>query len=131
MAKGFWKGTSVLEIGFVAAVLLSLVAFTIPNFRRLQCQAVQSEARWTLGQIAEAQALARMQTGQYFTLEQLLHGDRVSLRDRFYRYETVGEPDAKTYEIQALGLTGTKVAGDIWTVNEKQKITNVRSVCTK
>ncbi len=130
MAKSFWKGISRFELIVIFAVLTALTLVTVPTFQRFRCRAMQSEAKYVLGNIYMAEKFYFSEKGQYADLDYLVQSGRLgNLPIKRYNFRMDTPPSSKEFVVNAIGKPQTDIAGDIWTIDESHELRHLTHAC--
>jgi len=127
--KGFWKSMHWAEWVFLAGLLVLLIALTMPNFKKFQCRAMQSQAKNQLARIYAAQKFYESEHGSFASFEALKAAGLVQSYDNWYHYFDAASPTDKKFSFFAKGLNKTTAAGDLWSIDQDKEITNLKNGC--
>lgn len=130
MAKSLLKRVSWIEWCIIALVMGGLLAITLPAFKQFQCRAMQSEAKYVLGQLYTAQQFFHGEHGEYTDLTALMPPHEFqTLPVKRYVYSLAKEPTDKEFTLVATGQPGTPVEGDTWHLNHRHDLMHVTERC--
>jgi Tfp pilus assembly protein PilE len=129
MSEGFWKGLRFLEIAIVAFCLMAVSAVVYYRFDNFMIRSIQSEVRFGLAQLYAAQMLYHEKHDHYAPVDVLLNKEkRVEVGQKYYQYYDKNEPLQDSFSIVAQGREGSLVAGELWQINEKNKLEQKQSL---
>lgn len=132
MRKGFWKGLRTIEIGIIFALFIMLLSIVYARYDAFMCRSMESEAKFSLGQIYAAQKLYHQQHDHFAALDELLVKEqRVVLPQRYYTFKEEFPPERDKFWIRAHGKEGTLVAGQSWQIDETKTLVKLSSQCGK
>lgn len=130
MLKSFWKGLRAIEIIIMAMLIIMLVTVVYKRCDHFSCRSMQSEAKFCLQEILNAQLLYHSEHDFFATIDKLLHEEkRLSLPQKFYEFSDALMPGKDNFTIFATGKANTLVAGEIWSIDEDKKLLNLKSSC--
>jgi len=128
MKKAFWKDLSRVEIGIITVALSIILAFTLLNTFSFRCLSQQSEARFWLKQIYNAQRLYHEDYDTYISLNELKYHKRILLPSKHFTFETV-HASRDTFEIKATQKNTHKLTPSIWSISHKNALVNIQPGC--
>ena|GEM_PF-749688 len=130
------KGTTARTLAIVALVMNLLLpipicgiraAIAIPNFVKFQCRSKQSEAKGNLKVLYVAEEVSRAEVDTYSTDPKAIE---FTPRGQKLRYTyTILSATKDAFSAEARG-TGD-MDGDLWTIDEKNALTNVSNSCER
>lgn len=134
MLTKIMRGFTLIEVMIVVAIIGILAAIAIPNFVRFQCRSKQSEAKTNLKAIYVAQESYRGENDTYLSVA--VAGFSGGVNDlgvqmggsARYDYVTTGLQTA--FLATATGKGTTDMAGDQWTIDQNNDLSNVSNTCT-
>ena len=130
------KGTTARTLAIIALVINLLLpipmcgilaAIAVPNFVKFQCRSKQSEARGNLKALYVSEESHRAEFDTYSTDPQAV---QFTPRGQKLRYTyTILSATKEAFSAEARG-TGD-MNGDLWTIDEKNALTNVNNSCER
>lgn len=130
MLKSFWKGLRAIEIIIVLMLITMLIVVVYKRYDHFVCRSMQSEAKFCLQEILNAQLLYHSQHDNFATITKLTQDEkRVLLPQKFYEFSDAAVPGKDNFTVFATGKANTLVAGEIWSIDEGKKLLNLKSVC--
>jgi len=132
MLKRFWKGLRAIEIAIMIMLVIMLVGIVSFNYDDFACRSMQSEAKFSLQEILNAQLLYHAEYDRFATIDKLLNEDqRVVFFQKYYDFTDAIKPGQDNFTVFATGKINTLVAGEIWSIDDKKQLLNLKSVCSK
>lgn len=132
MLKRFWKGLRAIEIAIMIMLVIILVSIVSFRYDDFACRSMQSEAKFSLQQILNAQLLFHAEYDRFAPLDKLLKEDqRVVLSQKYYDFTDALKPGQDNFTVLATGRNNTLVAGEVWSIDDKKQLLNLKSVCKK
>lgn len=121
MRKRFWKALRPLEfiiIFMVIGITLGVFAWRYDHFK---ARAMQSEAKFFLGEIYAAQLLYHNKNHNYASLHELMANKLVTPKTNYYSFEEGEAPTKTSFLIFALG-NNKLVINEQWSVDQSGEI---------
>jgi Tfp pilus assembly protein PilE len=131
MLKRFWKGLRAIEIVIMIMLVTMLVGIVYFRYEDFACRSMQSEAKFSLQEILNAQLLYHAEFDYFSPLEKLLEERRVVLSQKYYDFFDASKPGQDNFTVLATGRSNTLVAGEVWSIDDKKRLLNLKSVCKK
>lgn len=132
MLKRFWKGLRAIEIAIMITLVVMLVGVVMFNYNDFACRSMQSEAKFSLQEILNAQLLYHAEYDHFATIQKLQKEDqRVVISQKYYDFSDAIKPGQDTFTVFATGKNNTLVAGEVWSIDDKKQLINLKSVCSK
>lgn len=132
MLKRFWKGLRAIEIAVMVTLIIMLASIFYARHDDFACRSMQSEAKFSLQEILNAQMLYHVQFDRYASVDTLLKGDqRAIIPQNYYEISDALTPGQDNFTVFATGKINTLVAGEIWSIDEKKQLLNLQSVCSQ
>ena len=116
MKIGFCKALNWLDIAIIVLALVIISALTLPNYKKFQCRAKQSEAKSVLMDIYHTQKYYFSQKGEYATLQELLSSKRLKIKSKYYVVTDISKNLNKGFRAEAK-YTNNDIAKDTWIVD--------------
>ncbi len=132
MRKRFWKGLRTIDLLIGLALMCMVLVLIALNYDDFKCRAMQSEAKFSLQEIYQAQKLYFSEHARYATIEELMNVDgRVVVAQKYYILSDLVQPTDETFAILATGSPGTLVAGEEWSIDHANELELKRAVCKR
>jgi Tfp pilus assembly protein PilE len=132
MLKRFWKGLRAIEIAIMAMLITMLIAVVCSHYDHFACRSMQSEAKFSLQEILNAQLLYHAEYDRFATVKKLITEDlRVVVAQKYYDFSDAVAPNQDSFTILATGKAQTLVAGEIWSIDEKKRLINLNPICAQ
>ncbi len=135
--KRLAKGFTLIELMIVVAIIGILAAIAIPNFVKFQCRSKQSEAKGNMKALYVAEESYRSEFDTYLACSNTQcaaagsNDIGFSPKGTKIRYLYAATNGATTFSASATvksQFTG-ELAGDQWTITEKNDVTNLLNGC--
>jgi Tfp pilus assembly protein PilE len=130
MRKRFWKGLRTIDLAIIAILIAMILGVVAARFDNFKCRAIESEAKFSLYEIYAAQKRYHAKHDHYATLDTLMVKEgQVIVPQRYYLFSDGAKPTKDTFSVRALGLEGTLVGGEQWSINEHNDLSLIKSMC--
>jgi Tfp pilus assembly protein PilE len=131
MFKRFWKGLRLIEIAIMVTLIIFVIIIIFSRYENFACRSMQSEAKFSLQQIVNAQMLYHAEHDYFASIHKLLEDQRVVIGNKYYDFNDSKAPGPDNFTIVARGKAQSLVAGDLWSIDEKKQLINSNPVCIK
>ncbi len=131
MRKSFWKGLRLADLIVIFFVVVLFIGIIYYKYDTFACTSMQSEAKFSLQQIAAAQMLYFNEFGSFATINKLESEKRIDLAKLYYNFVDGPTKPGFGFSAKAVGKAKTLVDGEIWEIDEKKSLTNVVNKCQK
>jgi len=130
MRKPFWKGLGTIDLAIIFSIICIVSAIVFWRYDDFKCRAMQSEAKFSLNEVYAAQQSYHAKHNRFAPIETLMDSEKLLvLPKRYYTLTNLIKPTATNFAIAAVGVQGSLVAGERWTVNQNQDLVLEKSRC--
>jgi len=114
-----FRKLGLLEWVVSLGVMGFLLYMAMPKWQAFRCRAAQSEAKYRLEEIRNAEELHLTVHQTYATLATLRQKGWLKHEPTYYDFQDQQAPDQSRYHIAAKGKAGTLVQTDLWEITPK------------